>query len=98
MTITDAERIPDFERVFGSATVPVLERLPIPQVTKLPIGEHRCYQLDIAALTDEQRERLIEFAIERYGMTREECEAELPHGFPIVADSCVFVTDGMDFL
>jgi hypothetical protein len=98
VTITDPERVADFERVFGSATVPVKERLPVPTMLSLPIGPKPCYMLDLDALTNEQRERLLDYATERFGMTRDEAERELPHGFPILAESCIFVTDGRDFL
>ena len=104
VTVTDPARVADFKRVFGSATVPVKVRLPIPQQASIPAGyqgrqvERPCYQLDIGALTNEQRENLIAYTMERFGMSRAECVAELPRGFPILADSCLFTTDALDFL
>lgn len=98
VTVHDPSRAADFERVFGTATVPVRERLPIPQTVSLPIGERPCYFLDLSAITAAQRERLIAFLIERFGETREGVERELPNGVPILAESCTFETDGVDFL
>jgi len=92
------ERVASFERVFGSATVPVLQLLPSPVYASLPIGRRLVYELDVAALSDEQRRRLVEYGAERFGMSIDEATAELEHGFPILADDCSFSTDALEFL
>lgn len=92
------ERVADFERVFGSTTVPVRQLLPSPVYLNLPIGPKLCYELDLDALAEDQLERLIEYGAERFGMPVDEARAELAHGFPILADDCTFLTNSMEFL
>lgn len=91
------ERVASFERVFGSTTVPVLQLLPAPVYASLPIGRRLVYELDVDALSGEQRRRLIEYAAGRFGIPIDEAEAELEHGFPILADDCSFTTTSLDF-
>lgn len=101
VTVTSPpSRIADFMAVFGAATVPVKQLLPVPFMAALPgIGRQRVYELDIDSISPEQRERLIGYGMERFAMSREECEAELSErGFPILADGCVFSSDSLAFL
>jgi len=80
------ERLAYFDRVFGSATVPVKQLFAVPFMADLPgIGKQAVYELDLDAITPEQRERLIEYGIERFSMSRADCERELEtQGFPIL--------------
>lgn len=97
VTVTDPARVPDMERVFGSATVPVKGWLP--EQASLPIGRRRVFIIDVDALTPGQRERLIAYGCERFGVARDEAEREIAeHGFPLLADSCIVVNDRPDFL
>lgn len=94
------ERVENFERVFGTTTVPVKQLFAVPHWAVLPdIGEAKVYDVDMDALTPGQRERLIGYSMERFGMTREECEIELKRkGFPILAGNTVFASDRPSFL
>lgn len=94
------ERVKATESVFGSATVPVKQLFAVPHWATLPgVGEAKVYDVDVEALTPEQRERLIDYGCERFGLARDEAERELErHGFPILADNTTFSSDRPSFL
>lgn len=93
-------RLADFERVFGSATVPVTQLLPVPAMAELPgVGRKPVYLLDLRAIDQEQRARLIDFCVERFGENRRYVIDHLDElGFPILAEDCTFTTDALEFL
>jgi hypothetical protein len=92
------ERVEAFRQVFGSATVPVRGWI-VPHGANLPIGRRDVYELDLAALTDEQRARLIDHLASKFGVGKNEvCETLDTEGVAILADDCVVSSDGMDFL
>lgn len=92
------ERVREFEEVFGSATVPVRGWI-IPHRASLPIGRREVWELDLDAITDEQRERLIAHLAAKFGADEAHVRAHLrDEGVAILADDCVVSSDGMDFL
>lgn len=95
-----APRVEDFLRVFGTATVPVLQRVAVPFRASLPeIGVQDCYLLDLDRLDAGQRDRLLTYGVERFGLERADAERELAeHGFPILAAETTFISPGLDFL
>lgn len=98
------ERVRMVEEVFDCNRVPVKETLPVPSLVSLPgILDARpvtrsCYWLDLDVVTDEQRERLFQYAMRTFGMSRKLCEQEWDLGFPILAEETVFGTSARDFL
>ena len=92
------ERVQEFIDVFGSATVPVRGWI-IPHTGNLPIGKRDVFELDLEAITDEQRERLIEHLTRKFneppGVVRQYLDQE---GVAILAEDCVVSSDGLDFL
>ena len=82
----DDERPAAWRAVFGDDTVPL--RSPIPQMTNLPgRGEELVYLLDIAALTADQRGRLVQYIASKFNYPAEEVDATLDdHGCPILAE------------
>ena len=90
VTVYDMVRKTAFERVFGSATVPVLS--PLPQLAELPGFDEPqlVYELDFERVTPEQRERLVTHIAGKFGLRRSEVEADLDAvGMPILATGCV---------
>jgi hypothetical protein len=85
ITVTDANRKREFQEIFGSDTVCVLA--PIPEQASGPMGRCLIYQLDLGALTAEQRAHLVRHICARFNTTPEEAELELKHrGMPILAE------------
>ena len=83
----DPERAAFWRRVFDGERVPIVSF--VPQVCSLPGHEEPqwVYMLDLKAITDEQRFRLMEALAERFGLLEEEVETSLEaHGVPILAD------------
>lgn len=81
------ERRRDFERVFGEPIVRVTA--PLPCLINL-LGEPRlAYWIHIGSLKPEVLDGLIAHLGGKFGMSREECLAELKNGVPIVAEDLV---------
>lgn len=89
VTICEPERRAMFEAVFGTATVHV--ESPFPTKANLPgRPDSLIYELDLESITPEQREKLVAFLAEKFGISAEEVDALLEaHGVPILADDCV---------
>ena len=90
VTVYDEERRKDFEAVFGSATVPVLS--PVPNRAELPGFDHPVlvYELDLERVSADQRQRLVAWIAEKFGMDAADVEAHLEEeGVAILASDCV---------
>jgi hypothetical protein len=84
----DLERVALWRRVFDGDRVPVVSF--VPQEVTLPGYEEPqwAYMLDLKAITDEQRFRLIQALAERFGLLEGEVETSLEeHGVPILASA-----------
>jgi hypothetical protein len=67
-------------------------RSPIPTWRTLPSGNALCFELDLQALTGDQRKRLVQHLAEKFSVPAEEVEADLGTiGVPIL-DEDVTVT------
>lgn len=92
-----AERVREFEDVFGSATVPV--KSPYPTYAELPIGRHLVYELDVAGLEPRVRLRLTAHLAVKFGSTPHAVDRELDDvGMPVLAEGCSMMTESLDFL
>ena len=90
VTVYDEVRGMEFEKVFGTRTVPVIS--PIPEWAKLPGFEEAkaVYDLDLQRISADQRERLVTHIAEKFGLEPSAVEADLDEvGMPILADECV---------
>jgi hypothetical protein len=94
------ERAAAFERVFGTAKVPVLSFLP--ELAALPGFDEPqpVYLIDLTWVVREgHRGALVGFLAGRFGLPRELVDADLElYGMPILAADCVVSTDTRDFL
>ena len=83
ITILDG-RAPDFEAVLGTATLPIVS----PTIETISLGELGpawCVQVDLEALEEEQRERLLNYMAGYWGVTRAEIEQSVAeHGLPML--------------
>ena len=82
----DSPRYHDWMTVFGTNTVYL--KSPFPNWYGLP-GKERtsCFDLDIASLTAEQRERMIVFLSQRFDVAEDIVRQDLDEvGCPIVAE------------
>jgi len=89
-TVYAGDRREVFERVFGTATVPVMS--PFPHLAGLPGFDEPqlIYELDLERVTMEQRGRLVAYLVEKFGVDEWEAEAGLEsEGVPILASDCV---------
>lgn len=92
LTIHDSERAAVAERVYGSPSVCV--KSPFPQHASLPGFDtpQLVYELDLALLTPEQRERLVLYIAETFDYAPEEVRQSLDQeGFPILAEGTAVV-------
>lgn len=94
-TVHNPERQAFWKKIFGGDQVPVVSFLP--KLQKL-LGYDRpqmCYELDLKALSDEQRFRLIQALADKFCLLEGEVESSLDeHGVPILAsDVSVSSTD-----
>lgn len=85
----DSPRAADWIKVLGSREAEL--KHPLPAIGVFPgVGAKEFYELDIAALTSEQRARLIAHLSERFQVPREEVESELDKvGCPILAEDII---------
>lgn len=80
------ERAAEWREVFGTDRLPV--ESPIPEWASAP-GHERAqfYKLDLAELTDAQRERVIAHVAAKFGQDLAEVRNRLPfHGMPLLAE------------
>lgn len=87
VTVHDPERASEFATVFGTTTVCI--RSPLPSLADLPGRPNALvYELDLAELTDDQRQRLINHIATKFSIPAEEVAAELDVvGMPILAEN-----------
>lgn len=87
----DPERAAAWREVFGGDTV--ILKSPIPGRANLPgKGETEVYEIDIAALTPEQRQRLITHLAAKFELDPDDVDGNLDqHGCPILSTD-VWVT------
>jgi len=81
-----SSRVDDWLKVFGTTIIPL--RSPLPTIAILPgLGERVIYQIDISALSPEQRQRMIQHISRRFRIAPEEVDAALDEqGCPIRAE------------
>jgi hypothetical protein len=82
----DSPRYQDWMQVFGTDTVYL--KAPIPNWYDLPgRGATSCFDLDIASLTEEQKERMITFLANRFDVAEDVVRQDLDEiGCPIVTE------------
>ena len=89
VTVHEPTRAAEYQRIFGSATVPVKSFFPT--LANLP-GFKRpleVYLLDLDKITTDQRGRLASHIAERFGLNSTEVNRDLDrHGVPIRAEHC----------
>jgi len=84
-----SERAEMWQTVLGDKTIPI--RSPIPTKANLP-GKPAAsiYEMDIESLTGEQREKLIDYLAERFGIPKAEVAHDLDEvGCPILAEDII---------
>ncbi len=88
MVTVSGPRAADWEKVFGTTTVPV--KSPNPHPASLPGKPFAMiYELDIEMITPEQRRRLVEHLASRFGLTEHEVERDIERqGVPLLAEDC----------
>ena len=89
VTVTNPERAAEWEKILGTATLPV--KSPIPTPVLLPtVGKARIYELDLDLITDEQRQNLIVHIAQKFSLDPRDVEQGLEeHGVPLLADDCI---------
>lgn len=88
----DSPRCADWLAVFGTDAIPLLS--PVPHRGTAPgLTKARFYKLDVAALDDDQRQRLVAHLVEKFELGEAEVRASLEgeHGLPILASDLVIV-------
>jgi hypothetical protein len=83
---TAPESQAEWKRIFGRPEVPIVSILP--RLYDLPGFDEPqvAYDLDLAALTLEQRQKLVSFIAEQFDLETDEVEASLDtHGCPVHA-------------
>lgn len=86
----DGERVAAWRAVFGDSQIYI--RSFFPTLANLPgIGEAAVYELDLALLTADQRQRLVNHIANKFNVPADEVDADLDMvGCPILAED-VFV-------
>lgn len=89
-----------WRRVLGSAEIPLRGPLPEPLPPEEIGGPIReVYQLDLGALSREQREAVIQYIAEIAGITLADAETGLEReGMPVLAEDLIVTTDSPWFL
>lgn len=85
----DPDRAAWMQAALGTSLVPVTA--PEPEMALVLGVEAPVYWLDLAALTDESRDRLLEALCQRFGVPIDQGWAELQQGVPIIAGDLVVV-------
>lgn len=89
-TIRNSTRRAFWEKIFDGDTVPIISF--IPQLATLPGFDEPqwAYMLDLKALSNEQRFRLIQALADKFCLLEGEVESSLhEHGVPILADDVI---------
>jgi hypothetical protein len=88
----ESTRYADWLKVFGGATVEVTAALP--HVAQVRGETKEVFLLNLKALDDSQRRRLVEHLSERFGESCEDIERELDErGLPILTDDTTWSID-----
>jgi hypothetical protein len=94
--IMDPYRRMLWEGVFPGGVMPIKYNLP--RLLKFDDGATRaCYMLDLGAISAEQREQIIRIVSERFNLRREQIEADMDQGVPILAQQTVVCEEDEDF-
>jgi hypothetical protein len=93
--ITNPDRLALWQAVFGGDEVPVISI--VPRLGSFPgVGEQRYYEMDLKAITEEQRARLVASIAEKFNRDIEEVSRDIDIvGCPILA--CDVVVSSTDF-
>jgi len=91
-TIYDKRRAELWGFIFPGAVVPIVS--PVTQLVHVPqIGETQVYMLDLAAISDKQREDLITMLSTIFELSREEVAGDIDRaGVPIIAEGVCWST------
>jgi len=87
-TIHDEHRRAVWGSIFPDARVPIESIIP----SKADLPGHRdaeVYMLDLDAISDEQRGKLINMIVELFALSVEEVRSDLVRGVPILADDVI---------
>lgn len=86
-TAHDAERATLWREVFGDNQCPI--KSIIPRIANLPGKPNsRIYEMDLKAISSDQRQKLVESIAKKFGIPAGEVESGLDkHGVPILADN-----------
>ncbi len=87
-TLHDEHRRAIWGSIFPDARVPIKSIIPFK--ADLP-GHLRAdvYMLDLDAISDEQREKLIDAIVQLFGLSAEDVRSDLVRGVPILADNVI---------
>jgi len=95
-TIHDEQRRALWSEVFPDGVVPI--QVPVAYDVNVPeLGNIKAYMLDLAAISDEQREKVIDVISKRFSYPRDEVGAELDKGVPILADGVSVLVKDMAY-
>lgn len=89
-----SERYTAWMRVFGTCRIPILA--PVPQEAMRPEGGTGLfYRVDVAALTPDQRGRLVVFLAAKFHLAAKDVEEGIDgeHGCPILAEDVIVSFD-----
>jgi len=90
--MTSSPRYENWRKILGSDEAPILSPTPIKTLLGAELAD--VFRLNIAKLTADQRERLIDFIVEKFGAPRATAAAEIETaGFPIRAADVVVAFD-----
>lgn len=89
VTVTNSERAAMWLDVLGTATVHV--KSPVATRANLPGKPNSLiYELDLEMITPEQREKLVAYIAQKFGIPSDDVAASLDdHGVPMLADDCI---------
>jgi hypothetical protein len=94
--ITNPDRLALWQAVFGGDEVPVVSIVPKVGFFGDEVGEQRYYDLDLKAITPEQRQKLVESIATKFNQEVSFVEANLGLiGVPILA--CDVIVSSTDF-
>lgn len=88
----NSPRAEEWKRVFGGLEIKI--KSPIPIENDSPAGRRKFFLVDVASLTAEQRERVIDHVSARFNLSREDVESDLESGaFPILDEDVTVAFD-----
>lgn len=90
VTVSDSERLRVWIDMFDAIQVHVTS--PIPEMAELPgfDDDQLVYMVDLALISSRQRQKLVHYLANKFGIDSAEVEAGLDeHGVPILASDCM---------